>query len=403
MKRFFCLLRLEIKRTIKAMPRMMAGMVALIIALVGIIFVAKSLFEENTESGGAINIKIAVVSEDDSELFGMAYDMLKNMDSVKKHITLIQTDEKEAEKMLDNGEVMAIMNIPYDVIEGIMNGENRPIEVKFNKNAGYEATAFKELADAAVNMLATSQAGIYSVYDFYKEHRHKNQIQDAWDRLNKEYITTVVLREKLFFDVKLCATDDVPVEEYYIISAVVLFMLLFGINQISHVEPYKKEMIKALAYNKTGVVKQVCARIFAMTVMYIIIHTIFLTGYGIIKGISLLSYIRYFLSLIIIEIVISSIVVFMQVITKNRQAAVMGLFFVTVIQGFLSGCFVPKIMLPQAINEIAEFMPVHYMIKQLKSVYLGSDNMMQNIFMLLIMFLIITVADILVLKHEKDR
>ena len=63
-----------------------------------------------------------------------------------------------------------LIRIPENTVKSIMNGENQPIEIEFPENSGYEAAVFKECADAAVQLLASAQAGIYTIYDFYKEY-----------------------------------------------------------------------------------------------------------------------------------------------------------------------------------------------------------------------------------------
>lgn len=376
MKRFLILTKLEVKKSIKAVIKMLAGTCLMFLVAVGISMIATNMLSGSNMENAA-KIGIAVVSDEESKLFDMAFGILESTESVSDNINLLRLSKKEAKRMLESGEVMAIMYIPKDVIQGIISGENTPISIEFDENAGYEAAIFKELADSAANMLSCSQASIYSVYDFYKEYRHKREIEDALDRLNKSYIATILMRDSAFEREKVYVTGELGVSEYYVISGIVLFLFLFGINQVAFIEPYKKEVEVMLAQNECSILKQVIAKIVGMMSVYMCIALVIAILFLVYTG-SVTRFFCVFGIMLLLGLLTNSMVMFLQTLSGSRQAAVMSVFFVTIIQGFITGSFVPSLMLPDAVNNLAKFMPAHYMIEEMKIYYLNESGFMGN-------------------------
>jgi ABC-type uncharacterized transport system permease subunit len=71
----------------------------------------------------------------------------------------------------------------------------------------------------------------------------------------------------------------------------------------------------------------------------------------------------------------------------------MLLFLSALLQGFICGCFVPKLLLPDVLDRIAGYLPAHYMIDSFSQIFLGNTPVHSVIIMLLytIAFMILTV------------
>ncbi len=378
MKRFKVLTLLEIKKSIKMFPKLIPGAVFTFVIVFAIALFANGVLNEKHEISSESRIKIGVVSYDDSTMMDIAKGFLTSQESITESLDLIFMDEDEAERRLENNELMAVMIIPDNVIKDIISGKNTPVEVRFPTNAGYEAAAFKEIGDAAVNLLASSQAGIYSVYDFYKENNRKSYIDDALDRLNERYIKTVLLREGFFENTTVVATGELGVMEYYIISGMILFLFLFGINSIVFSKEHTKEAVAMLEYNKVGISKQLIARLAGIMSNYIIITFLVLTGMKIVADIDVLLYLKLFFAMLPVIIAVSAILLLLQVCVSGKSASVMILFFAVMFQGFVTGSFIPKIMLPDVVGSVSRFTPAYYMIEQIKNVYMGNGGIMTS-------------------------
>lgn len=384
MKRFAVLTGLEIKKSVKTMPRLIVGAVLLLIIVFSIALFANGLLNEKPEFDEESKISIGVVCYDDSAIMDMAKNMLGSIKTIKENLNLIFTYEDEAMDNLEKGNYMAVIVIPDKAVEHIISGKNTPIDVVFPENAGYEAAIFKELADAAVNLLASSQAGIYSVYDFYGDNYRRLYIAPALERLNARYIKTVILREDFFKNTTVVATGKLDVMEYYMVSGMVLFMFLFGINSITFTESYRREIINALCNSKVGVLKQTIARFTGTFCIYAAFVMPITAAAGMIGNLSPERLLLMICAMVPVVMVVSSVILLIQILIPHKPSAVLVIFLISVFQGFVTGGFIPEVMLPKAVGSIGKITPAYYMIEQIRIVYMGEMGIVVNTIILLL-------------------
>lgn len=378
MKRFAVLTALEIKKSIKALPKLIPGAILMIIIVLMIALGAKGILSDKPQIDDKDKVSIGVVCYDDSKMMELAKRILTSTKSITESIHLTFMEEKRAEELLEENRLMAVIIIPDNVVSDIMTGKNTPIDIRFSRNAGYEAAAFKEIADAAVNFLASAQAGIYSVYDFYNENNQSNYIDDALDRLNERYIKTVLLRESFFENTQVVATGDLDVMEYYCVSGIVLFLFLFGINSVTFTEGYRKEAIVSLCITGTGIGRQHISRLCGIFIVYAVFVTVIIAGVCTGGYIDIFMAFKLILSMVSVLLSVSSIILFIQVLVENKTGQVMIIFFAAVFQSFVTGGFIPELMLPKAVTGVGKFTPAYYMIEQIKAVYMGSGKVLFN-------------------------
>ncbi len=393
--RFAMLIRLEIKRTLKLMPKMIISAIILLALVAGITIGANGLLSEGVELETESKITIGVVCLEQSRLMDYAKRIIDSTESINSVVDLRFVDEDEANYMLKNGEAMAVVVIPDNVISDIMKGKNTPMEVKFPDNAGYEAAMFKEIAETAVNMLSTAQAAIYSVYDFYEENFEDDNIDDALDRLNAKYIKTVLFRESLFDNTTVVVTGELSVVEYYVISGVVIFMFLLGMNVVSLISSYKKEVLIFLRQNGVGELKQIIARIISMSLIYLLIGLIIMILMVVFGVCELGVVLRILCTILPASILVSSVVLCVYVWLQNKSSTVIVLFLFTIIQGFVTGAFVPEVMLPDAVSSASRFVPAKYIIEMFKGAYQNNLSlMMVNLLIVLVISIIVIVCTV---------
>ena len=238
MERFKTLLKLNIKRAYKSLFQLVFGAIALIfmvsaIAFYGTEFLYGGLSElsTNTDNNEALMaFKLGVIVHDTSDIADTVTNKVANMKKISNMIGFIFTDEKTALKKLEDGELMAVLIIPENTVNGIITGKNEPMQVIFPENSGFEAILLKEIGDSAATLLSASQAGIYCIGDFYKSHDATSHKKDAVNRMNLKYINFAATGMNMFDSNEVTATGQIPIMTYYISGALVLFMLLLGIN-----------------------------------------------------------------------------------------------------------------------------------------------------------------------------
>lgn len=391
MKRFGIFTKLEIKKSVKTMPKLLIGTVLLLLIVTAVAISAnnilgKSANEENESSEAFVDI--GVVCMDDSWIMDIAKGMLLGNKKITSVVNLDFTDYDKAKEGLEENDYMAVVIIPENAVDDIISGDNTPFQVIFPKNAGYEAAAIMEVADSAVNLLASAQAGVYSVYDFYGEHNRKWYRAGAIGRLNERYIDAVLELEDFFKDTTVVATGDLDIMEYYVMSGLILFMLLFGMNSLTFMEDYKKEIITALEQNGVTIVRQTISRFLGIFCVYGIVSTVIVAVAGIMARLGVWMMIKLFLGMIPVIMTASAMVLLVQVAVKYKPAAIMTMFLISVFQSFVTGGFIPQMMLPEVVGNIGKCTPAYYMLRELSVIYLKGDGIIINT----IILLLITVA-----------
>ena len=368
MIRFNTLLKLNIKRAFKALPQLIFGAIALIFLVSAIAFCGNEfLYGTSDTATDSINLSIGVVLKDDSEMATTIADAILNMPQVTDLVDFHFIDEATAMNMLENDELVAAIVIPEDSAHNITHGKNTPITVIFPEDSGLEAVIIKEVADTLSTMLSSAQAGIYSIYDFYDDHGASDYRRDAIQRMNLKYINLVATNQSMFDTTTVTATGSIPLMTYYICGGLVLFSLLFGINCFSFTKNTVANASKRLSLNSVPLIAQgfsLFTAIFTIqivTMLIIIIPAVWIMGLFDLKlsstGIAGLLVIIPLFSLIS-----SSFVYIISQITHHGFARIMLTFFVSLALCFISGCFIPSMMLPKLLQDIGYYLPAYHMI-----------------------------------------
>lgn len=400
MKRFVVLAGLECKRYVRALPKLVVFAAVLVLVVFGIALAGnkllsgtsidsvKELVEDITSPDNMITdksetengkISAALVVQDESKAMRLAKNMLESMDSVSTALDIRYVTEEEGTELLKNGDIAVLVIIREKTVSGIMHGDNIQIEILFPENSGYEAAIFKEFADAAVNMLSSAQAAVYSVYDFYDAY-HKYPLRgDAIDRLNMAYITAALNRNHIYRETEVVVTGELSIAEYYLCGGLVLFVMFFSIMLTGFMGRGSRDISARLKMAGTGYYEQVTAALAAPVCICLLF--IFIMG-GVISGAKMLwpnvlkriSYGQIWGTAVLMIPVCITVCAFALMIcrfTEHVMAQVMVIFLASLLQGFITGCFIPQILLPEVLENISVFLPAHYMIELLSGTFSG--------------------------------
>ncbi|MDE6698515.1 MAG: ABC transporter permease, partial [Lachnospiraceae bacterium] len=263
--KFKLLLLLELKNTLKKIPHIILGVVALI-AVIGAITFCGTKYLYNLDMD--ITINLALVTEDDSKLMTTITNMVTEADSIKEYVNFIPCTRDELPSLLDNGGVYAGIILQEDAAKDIMSGKNTPIEIVFPKNSGFEAAIISEMASAVASMLSTAQAGVYTSIDFYNAHYKYNAKDEMIERLNLTYIVTVLFRGNTFNDHVISATGNISLILYYVIAAIAMFLLFYSINSATIYSRYGMHLSNKLINNNVGILGQMFIKYLSILTSY---------------------------------------------------------------------------------------------------------------------------------------
>ena len=378
MERFKTLLKLNIKRAYKALFQLVFGAIALIFLVSAIAFYGNEyLYGGITSSAQSAGFKLGVVLNDTSPIADTVVNTVTGMSQVSDTISFEFTDEEKAMDMLIDGEVMAVMVIPEDTVHGIMHGDNTPIQVIFPENSGFEAIIIKEVADAAATLLSSAQAGIYSIYDFYDDHGASSYRKEAINRMNLKYINMAATGMNMFDETTVSATGSTPIMTYYISGALVLFTLLLGMNCYTFIARMSPDATKKLSLSGCPIILQGLSDYIAIALVMVTAIGIVAIPAALIMGIfdislSTTGIVALLLIIPVFILLASALVYFISQLTLQNMNRIMITFFIALVMCFISGCFIPRVMLPDFLQILSKILPAHYMMNLAGSLLAGS-------------------------------
>lgn len=377
MIRFNTLLKLNMKRSFKALAQLIFGAAALIFLVSAVAFCGnRYLYGTFSDMSDDFTFSLAVIMEDDSNLANKVIDGVLGISEVNSTIDFHFTDKETAINMLEADEALAALVIPKDTAHNIVSGKNTPMTVIFPENSGFEAVLIKEVADAVATMLSSSQAGIYSICDFYELHDADEHIDDALMRMNLKYINVAATGNNMFDKATVTATGSIPLMTYYICVGLVLFALLFGINCYSFLQDMPVHTSKRLTLKGTSLLMQGISEYLSIAAVQLTaILIVAIPAISVMKLFDLTLSASGIMGLIVtipVFVLVSSAVVFaISKLTPHNLGRIMLTFFSALVICFISGCFIPEIMLPDVLQTISRIFPAHYMISFASDIMAG--------------------------------
>ena len=373
MKRTLILWKLELKRTIKLLPAMLLE-AALLFAVLGAVAYGASKFPYRDSP--MLQITIAVVEEEENPLTDLAMQYIQGMESIADTCRFLVVSKEEGFSMLQEGKAAAVLVLPGGMIDGIMNGNNVPVQVYFPENAGIESALLKELTDAGVQMLRVAQAEIYGIYDTAKNYGAFEQLSVLEGDIDRFNLAFALERLALFQVKEVSATGNLSLLQYAAASGVVFFLLLLGMACYPVMQSYPPVLQGQLLRQGISIGQQ-CIGKWLCGVCSMGVG--FLSFFLMIKGLAgVLGYAAWMPEIgigqgivcVIILLCITTFIYFIFQLADNGTAAILFLFFLSVVMIYCSGGFLPSAFLPEAVQKIGRILPTTYLIETAGNLYL---------------------------------
>jgi len=375
MKRTFVLWGLELKRTIRQLPMMLAEAV-LLLGILGLTAfgAAKLLYRD----APAVQITIAVIEKEKNPLTDLLLNYVQGMESISELCRFLIVPEEEGFSILQEGRAAAALVLPEGMVEGIMDGSNVPVQVYFPENAGVESALLKELTDAGVQMLRVAQAEIYGIYDTAKAYGALERLSVLEMDIDKDNLAFALDRLALFRMQEVSATGDLSVLQYGIASGAVFFLLLLGMACYPVMQPYPVVLQKQLIREGIGAGRQCFGKwlcgacgmgISCLFFRLVVKGALTAAGYG--AWMPKAGAVRTGTGLLILLCASAFIFLVFQ-FAGNGTTAILLLFFLSVVMQYFAGGFLPSIFLPEGVQKVASFLPVTYLIDAAGSSYAGT-------------------------------
>lgn len=390
---------LEIKRTFKLLPKLIIGAIVLSLVIGSIAFCAEKLIYNNDFSESKATITYSV--NDTHSMTNLIVSVLTNSKSAKNFCKFIKTEDNEVKELVNDNNVLAGVIVPAGFMKSLLNGSNYSIEVVLPQTLSLYSLIIIELTRAFEKTLSAAQAGVYALYDFYKNESLLEYEDNANTDINGIYLSHAFSREKIFNTKLVSATGSLSTTEYYISSAVILLLLLLGFSFIDYIKENSKIFIQLLRHSNIPLFVIVLIRIIAIFLVYLFfislpIITIYLLNIFQIISINI-NIVSALYNSIIITLTISAIIVFISTLTSGKNSCILLLFFYNIISCFISGYFIPLAFLPESIQALSKYFPSTYLLKSFGNIIKSNmdfQNSIALIITIVICFLFAYLAEI---------
>lgn len=369
MAKYRLLLWLQIKAAFKSLPKLI-GAALLFTALVGAVGIFGT---ELLKSGDNDNrMEIALVLPTDSTMYtALAFSFLSDIDTVKNVCTFIEMDKDPAFEALKNGSISAVIVIPDNFIEHIMNGSNTPATIVLPQSSiNSKSSFFRELVNAGVDDLGAAQAGIYAVDDVCSYYKIKDGIVQSEQFLNDSYLAYALDRDAYFKTEIISATHNLTYTEFYFCSGIVLLLLLCGISCSELLKRETAALSVSLRRRNIPISLLFVFKLIGVALAFyaILMFAYFMTSLSkirfpevsnVVPSLNLLS----ILSMFLLIFGIFSLVLCIFSFARTQSLGVLMLFTLSTLMLFVSGGFIPSSLLPDMLQKISEFLPTTYYLR----------------------------------------
>lgn len=351
----------------RALPGILLGSVLLIGLVAGVFFLC---FQSSQTPAHKKTISVGVVAEKGEPFIDWMIDTVDQMENTKYSCRFLRLTEKKAESMMEQGKINTIFLIPENYISSIIRGENKHIIIRFSQGqTTIVSFLLRELCTAASSFILNSEAGIYTMQDYYRKYRLPRASRDELT-LNLTYIRQIA---ELSGGVKLQEVkvpSERPQTSLFLVSGVVLFFFLWGIVYGNLLTSQNRAFRQKLTLLSLGYPVQVLLRNLA----FFLVNA---AGFLLLTALSFLLCAKAGFSLpdsllsspgqiwvwaLSLLPVLWMAACFIQCVYEIAEDAVGGaifLFFAALLLALLSGCFYPLEYLPGSVRRLAVLLPVY--------------------------------------------
>lgn len=370
----------ELKKGMKELPYALLGMSALCLILGTVAFCAAKLLyhkEDLTRSDVAI-----VTSDTDDSYLQLAMNLISNMDSTSLTMDFHIMSDQEARLALQRHQVIAVLFLPEQLINGILYGSNPPIQVLFSTKDVLSSVFLTETTLAGARLLSGAQAAIYAAGEIHTALGRQDALPDAYDKINRTNLNYALNREKIFNEDATSLQGTGSTTIYYAAAGILLILFFITTAFTAMLRRENRDYYQLLFSRNVSSLQYLLAKICSLALflfllqilLYLIaslipalkdIEGLVLRPRRILKGGNLL----FFLSN---SFLLSAYANMIFLAAKDVSSGILISYSISSLLAFCSGCIIPVAFFPVSLQKISAFLPAYYMHKELIELLEGS-------------------------------
>ncbi len=370
---------LQLKRALKAVPRVIAG------AIIPLLLVGMAVFflwKQHTASSDTVLSPIALVNQDAAEHLAMILPMITESQAAS-NFAFLEMSEDAAMAALENGDVYGALILPKDMFSGILNATNIPARLYLPGGASAPSLFIGKYAEAGSRTLGASQAGIYAATDLYNAYGITEHLSDVYYDINTENLKYALSRESAFSVKSTTATGTLSLPEYYGCTLFLCALLFFGAGMGSFLgTPAPKTFSEQLRRNGMGAFSLELSLFLPLALFYLIL-TFFLGGIACILLPGFIFTEATALFLVCLTLCFTAFTQLVFSFTKNTGHGLLLFIFLSLFMILFGGGFLPYAFLPEFCSGLTPFLPLGACLTGLRRAVTGALSLADSLLLLL--------------------
>lgn len=402
MKAYLVWLKTELKRVAKRLPSLFIGAIVLAL-LAGAIAFCAFMYAQINGQRQQVEAKVAFVAPEDG-LTDLAIRFVTGMESVKDWCSFERYTLEDGLNALESGTVVALIVLPEEVIQSILDGTNTPAQLYLPKEQDLGGTLLEIMAKAGISLLQVAQGEIYATTDLYYKYPLKESLSSLYSDINLYNINIALNREELFKTILLTETEGVSFVEYYGASAISIFALFFGLLYGDLILECS-DRDKLLHKSRVSIAAQTIGRWMVLTfISFVCIFVVVLSMCCYLAGRdelgqSFILCLKHTPLLLLTVACLTALYMLIGTLLKDRMAYLFGLGLGIVIFGYIGGYFVPSGLLGTQMKSVASVFPTTYLHRISSSILAGDKT--SSSYIVLLVWLICSLLLTYLLKKRR--
>ncbi|MFI3114786.1 MAG: hypothetical protein R3Y12_01420 [Clostridia bacterium] len=315
-------------------------------------------------------IKIAVFTED-AELTRLV-SLASSIEIIKERVEIVFVSNfDELFSLISNYQVLAGVFLEYDMLESIWRGENMPVDLYLNDSLNIDSILINIIKDSFSQILNEVQINVYATLDIAKNAGFDNN--NLVVSTNLAFVYEILEINNTLQDEIILYSNNFPLDIHYGLS--IWIYLLFISTFIFFDEIlFKSNQIKMLS-NATNLASFLyISKILILSCIYgsFLLIPFFLLN---------LSFTNIF-SLFIAGFFIICVQILIFNLFSDEISSIVANFIAHTLFLFISGGIIPKILLPDTVNNLAIFTPEYHVM----NIFVDSPSFLMILFCFCVSF-----------------
>ncbi|MBR2409099.1 MAG: ABC transporter permease [Lachnospiraceae bacterium] len=389
---------LQLKRAVKAVPRIIAG------ALIPLFFAGMAVFwaqKQHTEDTGSLLSPVALVNHDSESHLDVILPMITETEAASS-FSFQEMNETEAMDALEAGDVCAVLVLPKEMMEGILDSTNIPAKLYLSGGDSFPSLLIGKYAEAGSLTLGSAQAGIYAATDLYAEYGITSHLSDIYYDINTANLKYALSRESTFLTKASTAIGEFSLIEYYGCTLLLCLLLFLGAGMGSFLgTPAPKTFSEQLRRNGMGPLSMELSLFLPLTLFYLMftfalaaLARRFLPGLTF-SGSSVLFFVCMALCFSAYTQLIFSF-------AKNAGQGLLIFTFLGLLMILFAGGFLPYAFLPKLFSVLTPVLPLGACLSGLRSLVGGALSLWDTLLLLLHTVILLGLLIALSLLNRKE-